>query len=117
VTDESAVNLTAGESGPSRLYKVRGSKTYLYPNTGGTFPATYYEGVALTSGTNWLLSAFPGAYLYGTLLQATAFIVDDPRVSLWQNAYEQNLERIREASRRGEWSGQAMMPNHTVRVV
>lgn len=117
VSDETAINLTAGEGGVSRLYKVTGSKTYLYPSTGGTFPCTYYEGVALSSGTNWLLTSFPGAYLYGTLLQATAFIADDPRVPLWQQAYGQVLERIREASRRGEWSGQALQPMHTVRVV
>lgn len=117
VTDEVAVQSTAGESGSSRSYKVKGSRTYLYPNTGGTFTVTYYEGVALTSGTNWLLSAFPGAYLYGGLLQATAYTGDDPRIPMWQQAYQLVLDRIREADRKSAWSGQALMPNHVVRVV
>lgn len=118
VTDEVAVKLTAGDTVPARYYKVKGSKTYLYPAASAvTFPSTYYVGVGLTSGTNWLLTAYPGAYLYGSLLQATAAIGDDPRVSLWQSAYTQTLERIKSDSRKSEWSGQVLRMNPDIRVV
>ncbi len=109
VTDEIAVRLTAGDTVPARYYKVKGSRTYLYPAASAvTFPCTYYAGVALTGGTNWLLTAYPGAYLYGSLLQATAAIGDDPRVPLWQQAYASILDRIKSDSRKSEWSGQAL---------
>jgi hypothetical protein len=78
------------------------------PTGAATINANYYEGVALASGSNWLLASYPGAYLYGSLLQATAAIGDDPRVPLWQSSYEQILDRIRKDSRRSEWSGQTL---------
>ncbi len=117
IGEEIASDLYYRRTGVSVAYKTLGDRTYLYPSTGGTMPASYYEGVGLTNGTNWLLTRYPGAYLYGSLLQATAFIVDDPRVPLWQAAYEQVCERIREDSRKASWGGQALQPRHTVRVV
>lgn len=117
-SDEVAVAASAGDSTPALKYKVKGSKTYLYPGTssGETFPATYYEGVALTSGTNWLLTAYPGAYLFGSLLAATTFLFDDPRIPVWQQAYTGILERIKADSRRSEWSRQALQPRHIIKL-
>jgi hypothetical protein len=113
VPDEVAVMRTAGDGGVSRMFKVKGTKTYLYPSTGGSFPTTYYEGVALTGGTNWLLTRYPGAYLYGSLLQAVASIGDDGRVPLWKAAYDGILDRIKADSRKGEWGRQLRMGHDT----
>lgn len=118
LSDEIALKLTSGDVPPARYYKPTGSRTYLYPPPSATaFPTKYWEGVALTSGTNWLLTAFPGAYLYGGLLQATAYIVDDPRLPVWQSAYENILAKIRESGRLSSWSGQALQPLPEVRLV
>lgn len=118
LSDEIAVMQTRGNTSPATAYKVKGTKTYLYPAVSAVvFPTTYYEGVALTGGTNWLLTAYPGAYLYGSLLQATAFVGDDPRVPLWQSAYAGILDRIKSDSRKSEWSGQALRMNVDYRVV
>lgn len=109
VSDEVAIRRTAGGAAPSTVYKVKGSRTYLYPASSAvTFPCTYYASVGLTSGTNWLLTAYPGAYLYGSLLQAVAWGLNDDRVPLWKSAYDQVIERIRADSRKSEWSGQAL---------
>lgn len=116
VSDEIAVARTAGVSGISRYYKPTGSRTYLYPSTGGTFAAKYYEGVGLTSGTNWLLTAYPGAYLYGSLLQATAFIGDDPRIPLWQAMYADIMGKIAKDSKRTEYGGQVLRMNPDIQV-
>ncbi|HEY6028806.1 MAG TPA: hypothetical protein VIV09_18095 [Pseudolabrys sp.] len=89
-------------------YKVKGTKTYIYPATNAAFPTVYYQGVGLTSGTNWLLTAYPGAYVYGTLLQAMAATGNDPRVPLWSAAFEAVLSRIRGDSRKAENSGQVL---------
>jgi hypothetical protein len=108
---------TAGAVAPARYYKVKGTKTYVYPAVNAvTFPTTYYEGVALTSGTNWLLTAYPGAYLYGSLLQATGLVGLDPRAPLWQAAYSAILDRIKADSRRSEWSGQVLRMNPDIEV-
>ena len=112
VTDETAIRETGdeGNSATPKYYKVEGSKTYLYPPpaTAVTFTAIYWEGVALSSTANWLLTSYPGAYLYGGLLQATAYVGDDPRVPLWQSAYSSILDKIKSDSRKSEWSGQAL---------
>lgn len=116
-SEEVATALTAGDAAPARKFKVKGTKTYLYPQASGvTFQTTYYTGVGLSSGTNWLLTSYPGAYLYGSLLQATAAIGDDPRIGLWQQAYEQTLARIRKDSRRSEYSGQALQMSADIRL-
>ncbi len=113
VPDQVAVARTGGDSTLSRMFKVKGTKTYLYPSTGGNFATTYYEGVALTGGTNWLLTRFPGAYLYGSLLAAVASIGDDPRVPLWQAAYEQTLMKIRADSKRAEYGASPRVSHDT----
>jgi hypothetical protein len=118
VSEEIAVSSTAGDTAPAVKYKVKGSRTYLYPGVSGvTFPATYYTGVALTSGTNWLLTAYPGAYLYGTLLQTVGMIGDDPRIPIWSAGYGRVIEQIKSDSRKQEWSGQVlrMRPDISVR--
>lgn len=111
MSDESGVNLTGFQSASAYPvgYKVTGSKTYLYPlGSSGSFAVKYYEGVGLSSGTNWLLTRYPGAYLYGALLQATAYIVNDPRVPLWQSAYGQVIDKIKADSAKQSWSGQVL---------
>lgn len=118
VSDEIAN--TRGQSdltgNPAVRYKVKGTKTYITPATDAAFPTTYYQGVALTSGTNWLLTAYPGAYLYGALLQATVATVNDARAPLWQAAFEQTLDRIRKDSRLSSWSGQVLRMSPDIKV-
>ena len=109
VSDEVARRRTAGDSPPARMFKVKGLKTYLFPAASGVaFDTTFYQGVGLTNGANWLLAAYPGAYLYGSLLQAVAYGFQDNRIPLWQQAYEQIKDRIKKDSRKAEWSGQAL---------
>lgn len=118
VTDEIADIRVSGEmtGNPARFYKVKADRTYIYPATNASFNTVFYQGVGLVSGTNWLLTAYPGAYLYGALLAATASTGDDARIPLWQQAYLATLERIKAGSRRQEWSGQVLRMNPDIRV-
>lgn len=119
VSDAVALARTAGDALPARIAKVKGSKTYLYPGTssGESFASTYYEGVALTGGTNWLLTRYPAAYLYGSLLQAVASIGDDARVPLWKAAYDDAVAKIKLDSRRAEYGGAPMRMSHDTQIV
>ncbi len=38
--------------------------------------------------TNWLLTEYPGIYLYGALIEASVFMGDDGRVATWGTMYE-----------------------------
>jgi len=122
VTEEAALARTPGETGDSRLYNVSGSRTYLYPaNSGISFATTFYAGVTLSatkSGTNWLLTSYPAAYLYGSLLQATAFLMNDPRVPLWKAAHDDVMQRIKADSNTQGWpQGQAIRMSPDFRIV
>src|SRR5574343_38100 len=64
------------------------------PPPDGTYTATivYYAKLpalnSTTQTTNWLLTSHPDAYLYGSLLEASIFIGDDPRIPMWKAAYD-----------------------------
>lgn len=107
-SDEVLMNLTGDEASSStpKYFKVEGTRTYTYPPASGVvFTTCYHEGVSLSSGTNWLLTSYPGAYLYGSLLQANAWSMDDAQVQKWMAAYDIAMEAIRKDSRRSEWQG------------
>ena len=53
--------------------------------------------------TNWLLTQYPSAYLWGTLSYAAPYIGDDPRLQIWLSAREAAIERIRLADRRAKF--------------
>lgn len=120
ISEESAILLTGDESSSSTplYYKTEGAKTWLYPYAAGvSLTVVYYEGVGLSTGTNWLLTAYPGAYLFGSLLGATSYISDDAQAAKWREAYDRALYTIKSDSRRSEWSGQVLQMKPSGRVV
>lgn len=54
-----------------------------------------------TSSTNWLLTNYPDAYLYGTLMEASVFIVDDQRAAGWLALFKAAMDDLQELSERG----------------
>lgn len=45
--------------------------------------------------TNWILQRFPNLLLYASILEATPFVNNDPRMTLWQGMYDRALEAAR----------------------
>ena len=41
-----------------------------------------------TRPTNWILLNAPDIYLYGSLLEAEAFLQNDPRIQLWKQGFD-----------------------------
>jgi hypothetical protein len=83
------------------------------PPPDGTYTATveYYARITFFSSdgaTNWILTDHPDVYLYGTLLQATGEIKDDPRIQLWDAGYQRALESLKQAGKRMRWAGNSM---------
>lgn len=57
----------------------------------------YYGKIAALSDTNtsnWLLVKAPDLYLYGALVHASPFLLDDQRVGLFANMYNSRLESL-----------------------
>lgn len=60
-------------------------------------------GLSDTVTTNWLLTQYPSAYLWGTLTMAAPYIGDDPRLQIWMGAREEKFEDIKLADRKAKF--------------
>jgi len=48
----------------------------------------------VTNSTNWLLTAAPDIYLYGTLLEAMPFTGNDNRIAVWASGMQAALDQL-----------------------
>ncbi len=67
------------------------------PNNSYPFEILYYELPPLLDDeiqTNWLTDYAPQLLLYGTLLEATPFLKNDERISVWQNMYDRSAAML-----------------------
>lgn len=67
------------------------------------FPALSADG-----DTNWLLTNYPSIYLFGTLCEATPFIVDDQRTVMWEGKYNKDMNELRDSDKAAQFSGSAL---------
>lgn len=101
--------------GAPGFYSIRGTDLLLLPEPSadeeGVFPSlqmTYYARPhALTDDfpTNWLLTAEPEVYLYGSLVKAAPYMIDDDRLPTWGTLYGDVVQRLNNASKIAVVSG------------
>jgi len=73
------------------------------PDQAYTGELAYYAAIPALSdsnASNWVLANYPNVYLYGSLLQAAPYLVDDERVGLWQQLYQTALAGLIASERR-----------------
>lgn len=73
------------------------------PSSNATLEISYYKKIPALSDTNtsnWLLQRSPDLYLYGSLLNAEPYLMNDERVPLWAAAVSQAIEAMRMESER-----------------
>lgn len=77
------------------------------PDGDYTIEIVYYQKVPPLSlnTTNWLLSAHPDAYLYGTLQHSAPYLQSDERVGIWAGKYMQIIEQITTSDEKAKFSG------------
>lgn len=67
------------------------------PATAATLEILYYEKLAAldeTNETNWLTEYAPQLLLYGSLMEAAPYLKNDPRVQVWQSAYDRAAQTL-----------------------
>lgn len=72
----------------------------------------YYQQVPALSDlntTNWLLTKSPDVYLYGALVHASPFLMDDQRVNTFAAFYSQRVEALNLDSDRAVHSGSPLI--------
>lgn len=102
---------TWGNSQPA-FFSIEGDSFRFAPVPGGADTAyiQYYSKIPplVLNATNWLLTAHPDLYLFGSLLAATANIQDDPRLGLWKAGFDEALQEINSSAKRARYGGGSM---------
>lgn len=89
-------------------YAITAGEIEVYPTPDGSYTAElyYYSRLtALSSSANWLLTYFPDAYLYGSLVHAAPYLADDARISVWAALYQSAIDGINAESEQSKFGG------------
>ena len=110
--DNEATKYTA--SAKPKFFGVVGGQFRLVPtpDSNYTIELTYYAKLTKLSSTvasNWLLTANPDIYLYGSLLQAAPYLQDDARISTWSALYDRAMNESQTADDRSASSGGTLL--------
>lgn len=96
-------------SGEPRVYCLLANQIQLGPAPDGTYTVEidYYEVIPplASNTTNWLLTAYPDLYLYGSLLRAGGYLRDPQLLGGFQQAYGEVMRQLVTSDRRARWSG------------
>lgn len=95
------------DSGPPRVFTIVGPEIILGPAPDAvyTLELDYYAFTPLSvaAPTNWLLTSFPGVYLYGSLLKAMPYTRNDARAATWQGMFDDAIGKLMAADLRARW--------------
>lgn len=93
-------------AGTGRAGTVRGSKLTLSPDASTHNVTLYYfkapTAMSGASDTNSLFPLMSGAYLYGSLIEASIYTKSSPEV--WAGAYQQAITKEATANKQAKWA-------------
>ena len=119
ITPEMMSRIWAGSTKDKpEVFTIIADKVRLGPNPDAVYTTSmlYYKTFTALSGSNTtseMLTNNPDVYLYGTLLEAEPFIMNDQRVPLWLAAFEKAVNDIQNQDNRDRHSGSAMRVMNT----
>lgn len=97
------LNYDASGTGVPSAFTLIGNELHFNQTPDGVYEVEmYYYGFAPLSEsnpTNWLSEQYPDVYLYGTLLEAEAYLVNDARIPIWKQAVEQVVSQLNRDSK------------------
>lgn len=82
-----------------------------YPDSDYTIKGVYYkklDALSDSNTSNWLITDAPDLILFATLTEAKAFIMDDPRITLWEARYQYAKSEIKNQDNHEDFSGSVM---------
>jgi hypothetical protein len=97
-------------SGTPAAFTIIGEEIQLkpIPSSGDTMEIAYFKRLPALSDsntTNWLTANAPDLLLYGSLIEAEAFLVNDPRIELWRGAFNEAIDAWDAQEYKGRYSG------------
>jgi hypothetical protein len=109
------VNARQGYNAPTFYSLMNGAIELVPPPATGVdveIEMVYYGKITALSEsnqTNWLLLKAPDVYLYGALVHAAPFLMDDQRISVFGSFYSQRVEAINDESQKSLHSGSPLV--------
>ncbi|MBR52349.1 hypothetical protein CMK19_01100 [Candidatus Poribacteria bacterium] len=95
--------------GRPEFYAVVDGSFELFPTPDADYVVelVYYENIPdlAANNTNWLLTNYPDAYLYGSLLHSSPYLQEDQRVAVWNTLYLNAVSAINLEGERARTSG------------
>lgn len=100
-------------AGTPRFYAHIAGKLELYPTPDDSYTGEilYYakiEALSDSNTTNWLLTYYPDAYLYGALIHSAPYLQEDERSVLWAQMYGATVQKINQSSDLAKMSGSGL---------
>jgi hypothetical protein len=78
------------------------------PDSTYTLKLSYFGKIPALSNsntTNYILSNYPQVYLYGALVEAQPYIINDERLPTWLTLYNEAVQLINRDDEQGRYSG------------
>lgn len=113
-------NARADDTGLPVFYTMRSNEFELAPKPDTTYTLQmlyYFKPSALSDSntSNEFLANYPDALLYGSLLEAEPYLMNDARLQVWANLYNQAVTRINESDEESEYAGVPLSMTYVVR--
>ena len=119
ITPEMMTRIWAGSGqGRPEVFTIIADNVRLGPSPDAVYTTSmlYYKTFTALSDsatTNDMLTNNPDVYLYGTLLEAEPFIMNDERVQLWATAFKQAIDDIQFQDNKDRHSGSELRVMNT----
>ena len=96
-------------SGIPQFFAITDGSLELFPTPASdhTVEMVYYGKPAALSdsnATNWLLTYYPDAYLYGSLMHSAPYLADDGRIQIWAALLQAAIDGINQDSEEAKFN-------------
>jgi hypothetical protein len=89
------------------VFTIEGSTLKVRPTSTTGLEFDYYQKIPdlATNSTNWLLTAHPDLYLFGSLVEAQMFTVDPEQAAIWKARRDEVFDEIASLGRKSQGGG------------
>lgn len=100
-------------TGKPRVYTIIGLEIELkpIPNSTDQLEIAYFQRLSALSDsntTNWLTNNAPDLLLYGALIEAETYLINDPRLAIWKGAFDIAMTEWNTSDDKARHSGSAL---------
>jgi hypothetical protein len=119
VTPEIFDRLWGGNmTGTPKMYTILADELQLGPTPASvqTIEMLFYkkfDALSDAAPTNWVITNAPDIYLYGALLEAEPFIMNDARIPVWAGGFQNSVAALQDQDNKDRHSGSALRVMNT----